>query len=128
MQRLYSMFPAGIPGAALLLLRVVCSFFVASWAIVMIARRPQTLSPILALPYVGCIAALILFVGLWTPIAGATITLVELWVAVSGSNDREAAVLLAALGAALALLGPGAFSVDAKLFGRRLIEIKSSRD
>jgi hypothetical protein len=34
-------------------------------------------------------------------------------------------VLLAALAAALALLGPGAWSIDARLFGWRRVEVRN---
>jgi hypothetical protein len=36
--------------------------------------------------------------------------------------------LLAAIGLCLALLGPGAWSIDARLFGRRRVEIKQLRE
>jgi hypothetical protein len=41
----------------------------------------------------------------------------------SGLVDRLAAVILLVDAAALALLGPGALSLDARLFGRREIII-----
>jgi putative oxidoreductase len=68
-------------------------------------------------------AALLLLVGLWSPIAGLVIVLIELWLALSGTTGIENSILLATLGAALAVLGPGAHSVDAKLYGRKRIEI-----
>jgi uncharacterized membrane protein YphA (DoxX/SURF4 family) len=37
----------------------------------------------------------------------------------------ESSILRAALGAALAVLGPGSYSVDAKLFGRKRIQIRN---
>jgi hypothetical protein len=49
---------------------------------------------------------------------------------VSGANNHIstlAAFDLAAISAALVLLGPGAFSLDARLFGRREIIIPESR-
>jgi uncharacterized membrane protein YphA (DoxX/SURF4 family) len=67
---------------------------------------------------------LFLFVGLWTPIAGALVAIVELWGAFSGIDHLRSGVLLATLGAALALLGPGVWSVDARLFGRKRIDIR----
>jgi hypothetical protein len=41
----------------------------------------------------------------------------------SHASDPWMHVRLGALGAALAMLGPGAWSVDARLFGRKRIEI-----
>jgi uncharacterized membrane protein YphA (DoxX/SURF4 family) len=68
---------------------------------------------------------LLLLAGLWTPVAGAAIAVLELWMTVSRTNGMENAVLLATLGAALAALGPGCYSVDAKLYGRKRIQIRN---
>lgn len=68
-------------------------------------------------------AALLLMAGLWTPIGCAIATLIELWSVFSQPGDARLHILLAALCAALALLGPGAWSVDARLFGWKRIDI-----
>ena len=70
----------------------------------------------------ACFAVLLL-VGLWTPVAGVLIAVVELCLVLSHPSDPWMHVRLGALGAALAMLGPGAWSVDAHLFGRKRIEI-----
>jgi hypothetical protein len=72
-----------------------------------------------------------LMLGLFTPAAGvaaglSTIVIALGWISVPASSlliDRTAALLVVADAAALALLGPGAISVDAYLFGRREIII-----
>ena len=64
-------------------------------------------------------AALLLCVGLWTPIAGSMMAGIAVWTAFSRPGDPWALILLAAVGVALAMLGPGAWSIDALLFGRR---------
>jgi hypothetical protein len=64
-------------------------------------------------------AGLLLCAGLWTPIAGGVISIFALWSTFSPTGDCWALILLAAVGAALAMLGPGAWSIDARLFGRR---------
>ena len=65
-------------------------------------------------------AALLLLVGLWTPIAGAVIACCELWVVVAGGGESWLPLVLATLGATLAMIGPGAWSIDALLFGRKV--------
>jgi len=65
------------------------------------------------------LAGLLLCAGLWTPIAGAVLSIFALWSAFSGTGDTWAQILLASVGAALAMLGPGAWSIDARLFGRK---------
>jgi len=65
------------------------------------------------------VAGLLLCAGLWTPIAGSALALVALWSAFSEHGDFLAHILLATMAAALAMLGPGAWSVDARLFGRK---------
>ena len=67
---------------------------------------------------------LLLLVGLWTPIAGALTAAFALWHAFSQPGDEWSCIMLATLGAALALLGPGGWSVDARLFGWKRIEIR----
>lgn len=61
--------------------------------------------------------------GLWTPIAGTLVALLGVWDGIAQAGDSWANVLLAAIGAALALLGPGAWSVDARLFGWKRIDV-----
>jgi putative oxidoreductase len=64
-----------------------------------------------------------LLVGLWTPVAGVLMALAELCLAISQPADPWMHILLGTLGASLAMLGPGAWSVDARLFGRKRIQI-----
>ena len=70
----------------------------------------------------ACFAALLL-VGLWTPVAGVLMAVAELCLVLSRVSDPWMHVQLGVLGAALAMLGPGAWSIDAHLFGRKRIEI-----
>jgi uncharacterized membrane protein YphA (DoxX/SURF4 family) len=69
-------------------------------------------------------AGLFLLVGLWTPIAGLIVAIIELLTGFSHGHDPWLNVLLVSLGVALALIGPGAWSVDARLFGWKRIEIQ----
>ena len=75
----------------------------------------------------GTGAGILLVVGLWTPIAGSVVTLIELWNIFSRAGDPWIHILLGTLGAALALLGPGGWSVDARLFGWKRIDIRDPK-
>ena len=69
-------------------------------------------------------AGLFLLAGLWTPIAGALVAAIGLWFAFTQVGDPLASVLLATMGATLALVGPGAWSIDARLFGWKRIDVR----
>jgi hypothetical protein len=69
----------------------------------------------------------LLIVGLWTPVVGTLLALNALWHALTHVEDRWYCVVVGALGVALALLGPGLWSVDARLFGWRRVEISAPR-
>jgi putative oxidoreductase len=80
--------------------------------------------PALAIPQlVAAGAAVLLLVGLWTPVAGVLIGVAELALAFLHPTDPWMFIHLGVLGAALAMLGPGGWSVDAHLFGRKHIQI-----
>jgi hypothetical protein len=70
---------------------------------------------------------ILLLVGLWTPVAGTLAAMIALWRLASGIGEPWIQVLLATLGVALALLGPGIWSVDARLFGWKRVDIPDRR-
>jgi len=72
-------------------------------------------------------AGMLLLAGLWTPIAGALAAGVELSCAFAQPGDPLAHILLVTLGTAVALVGPGAWSVDARIFGWKRINIPNRR-
>ena len=113
MQRLYSTFAHGWPGMGLLCLRVTAAItaFHFSGSALSLSRSSIAL--------IDGALALLLCAGLWTPIAGGMMAGVAVWTAFSRTGDPWALILLAAVGVALAMLGPGAWSIDALLFGRR---------
>ena len=82
----------------------------------------QTLAPCVLAAALG----LLLLIGLWTPVAGVMLAIVELFIAFSPHGDPWAGALLASLSVCIALLGPGAWSVDARRFGLKRIEIRRS--
>jgi putative oxidoreductase len=125
LRRLFSTFARGLPGAGLLLMRLVGGTgLVVRGA--MVLRGESPIEP--AWPHVlAAGAGGLLLAGLWTPIAGALVALIELWTAFSHGTDVWASVLLGTLGAALALLGPGAWSVDARFFGWKRIAVRDGK-
>lgn len=69
---------------------------------------------------------LLLLAGLWTPVAGTLVVAEALWNVFSSGHPCRW-IMLATLGAALALIGPGAWSIDARLFGWRRLEIRDRK-
>jgi hypothetical protein len=117
MQRLYSMFPGGAAGVALLILRACVCGLLSLCAF----DFDSTLS--LSWPTIG-LASLLLVVaiGAFTPLASALAAVIETFYLVHSNGTGIFLTTLSTLvSLAVALLGPGAFSLDAKLFGRRLI-------
>jgi len=119
------MFPNGWPGIGLLLLRLVAGVLLVLGGIAGLMGTSPRES--VTLQVIAAIAGIFLLAGLWTPIAGALVTMTELWIALTGTDQTRSAILLATMGAALAILGPGARSIDALLFGRKLLDIEGIR-
>ncbi len=69
----------------------------------------------------------LILIGLWTPVVGVLEAAIALWDIVTQHGNVSTHVLLGTLGIALALLGPGAWSVDARLFGWKRINIGERR-
>jgi hypothetical protein len=67
-------------------------------------------------------AGMLLIAGLWTPIAGASVALTEVWKMLMLPGHKSLWLMLATAGAALAMLGPGLWSVDAHLYGWKRLE------
>ena len=121
LQRLYSTFADGWPGAALLLQRIVVAVTVVCCCGIDLADYPFSVSMI---PHIiGACAGVLLLLGLWTPFAGTLIALVEFWLAMTHASNPWISILLATVGGTSAMLGPGAFSLDARLFGRRHLDL-----
>jgi putative oxidoreductase len=72
---------------------------------------------------IGISSGILLVVGLWTPIAGTLVVITQLWGIFDKAGDPWAHLLLGIMAASLTLLGPGFWSVDARLFGWRRIDL-----
>ena len=118
MQRLFSVFPNSLPGAGLLLLRLCDGLFMFFHSAIL-SGFTMSIEGLTQLVAAG--AGSLILIGLATPFAAAIGAVVVLCIAVPIENR----IVLATIGASLALLGPGAWSVDARLYGRRRIDLDS---
>src|SRR6266700_3807285 len=131
MQRLFSTFPGGCPGIALFFLRSTTGFVLIVAGLLGRARldRAPLLSATFAVTAAG--SGLSLLLGFFTPVGGVLGALCSATAALFASpmNTLDSMQLMAAgvvigvMAAALGMLGPGAFSIDCYLFGRRKIII-----
>ena len=113
MQRLFSTFADGWPGAGLLIQRLLVG---AALEYCVVATPSGTVA---APQVIGALAGLLLIAGLWTPVAGVVTACAEAWVAFAYSGHPGIPAALAVLGLTLALIGPGEWSLDARLYGRK---------
>jgi uncharacterized membrane protein YphA (DoxX/SURF4 family) len=72
---------------------------------------------------VGLLLSSLLLVGVWTPLAALLQAVIELSLAISMPGLANLHLTRAAIGLALAGLGPGAWSLDSHLYGRKRIDI-----
>jgi putative oxidoreductase len=124
LQRLFSTFADGWPGIGLLLLRLLTAAALLYFAITGVLASPPPARVVLQIVVIG--AGILLLVGLWTPVAGTLAAIAKVSIALSRlflhSGDPWIPIAQAVLGAILAMVGPGAWSVDARLFGRKHID------
>jgi hypothetical protein len=119
-QRLFSTFAEGWPGAGLLLQRVLTSTVLLYFGGIHFVGATRLE---LRLPYlIGDVAGVFLLLGLWTPVTGITIAIVEAWVFLAWPGFSLTPIMLAGLGGTVAMIGPGMWSIDAKLYGRKHLE------
>jgi hypothetical protein len=125
--RSFSAFPDGWPGNGLLLLRLTLGIPLIYTAAVALTASHG--SPILQLA--AAVAAVFLICGFFASSAAAAIALTQVWMAFAPAyaNDgaRSVRLVLAAAAASSAMLGPGAWSLDALRFGRKVFEVGEPR-
>lgn len=118
------MFPQGGPGVALLLLRIS----VAAIFLINAASHPVVSSNRLLLVF-AVLISVSLIIGFLTPYLSVIACVTGIANLLLGpSSVNLVCVLLVINAVAVALLGPGAYSVDARLFGRRVTVVTPRRD
>jgi putative oxidoreductase len=125
-RRLFSSFARGRPGGGLLLLRVAAGSSLIARSILVLGNTTTFGTGFFQL-FIAT-AGLLLITGLWTPVVASIMVLLELWRIISRQGDPASELLLCTLALAIALLGPGGWSVDARLFGWKRIEIDTQKN
>jgi putative oxidoreductase len=116
-----SRYPDGAAGLALVLLRLACAWI----ACLVIARLPLSQWAPNTSIVVSAVFALALALGFGTRIVAFVYAAAAIATAFMVGSDGALTMIARACGcAALGLLGPGAYSIDAKVFGRRVIRIE----
>jgi uncharacterized membrane protein YphA (DoxX/SURF4 family) len=134
LQRTFSGFPIGYPGFALLLLRLVVGGAASSQAWLLIAANHGAVNMSVIVALLAFLIGLALIIGLMTPIAGVLLAAGALFLTVDPSvlghlslfQSGMARLEFIVMSVALILLGPGTFSLDARLYGRREIEVNGN--
>ena len=122
MRRLFSTFAPGWPGAGLLILRLVAGGSLIVHELLRLRTSPSI--ELLILEMLAIAAGIFLLAGLWTPVAGSLVAVFAVWNSIAQPGDPWASIYLGTIGIALALLGPGEWSVDARLFGWKRIDVR----
>jgi putative oxidoreductase len=122
-QRLFSIFPGGWPGGGLLILRLVTGGILVMHGATEFVPAAGWSST--ATAAVQIVSGLFLLLGLWTPVGCLFAVAAECRLWMTGATPLEPAIQLLAVCVAVAMLGPGSWSIDAALFGRHRLDIKS---
>src|SRR5688572_10107123 len=128
LQRTFTSFPTGFVGAALFFLRLVVGLSALVEATLSVALDQSALC--IAMAAAAALAGLTLLPGFLTPLAAAILAAQGAAILVFASSEvlrlfdsRMALFEFVVMAATLAILGPGAASIDSRLFARREVAI-----
>jgi hypothetical protein len=112
------MFPTGLVGVALLVLRVS----VAATLVINSVDHRSSAEPLWVIAGL-VLAELSLCLGLLTPFFSIFSSLLEFAVLAFAGGNRFQLVTSIVGSGIVAVLGPGAYSIDSRIFGRRVLEV-----
>lgn len=143
MQKLYSAFPGGMLGIGLLILRTTTGVGTVLFSGILVNRLETfptsqfSYFSHLILGLLLILGSIFLILGLMVPFASMAVAgcqLIAAYIRLTVADPLQgerfgwiALLLLASITIALFFLGPGAYSIDARLYGRRRIFIPSSK-
>src|SRR5271165_7207606 len=93
LQRLFGTFAEGWPGFGLLLQRVLTITVLLYFADAHLLER-SSLAPSCLPHLIAAVAGVLLLFGLWTPLAGSAIAIVEVWIFLARSGNPMIAIML----------------------------------
>jgi hypothetical protein len=125
LQRLFTTFPGGLPGLGLLLLRLTVAGTVLFLTFVPFFDLVSSTFRGWLIGAVSIVFSATMISGLLTPVIGSLVFIGGILFLLLAQRETNSAVViyLIALSFVIILLGPGAYSLDAWLFGRREIKL-----
>jgi len=128
---MFSTFPDGWPGAGLLLLRAASGILLTVQGVAYILDWPDVRLLVCVLAVLATGSGVLLLLGCVTRAAALVATVacgsgILSWLPLPGPNlfaGKLPSALVAVIAVSVICLGPGAFSLDARLFGRREVLI-----
>lgn len=125
MQRLFSTFPNSWPGGGLLLLRLTLALAAAADGL--FTLLPMQSAWAVTTGLVSLVTSALVLLGLWTPYAAAILGVAQLSQFFLGGFPLQIQVSRTAIALSLLMLGPGAWSIDRLLFGRKRIDLPAKQ-